>query len=231
MAGASPASNSTAIILVTNFLTPWSSNSIVVRSEFDSVTNPTPYCACFTHCDCRKTCIVCPPYETRKALSTVASTWDVVSSTDLPKQKAITFLGVHLLNILDVRNALERQGDSAANQLSRVHTETYIACIHEPISITIIPQSGRFGGLTPPVVARHTRDFELLRVDNRRGHHGRASRTTNTGNRASRTTPELTDPQGEAVNPAPRAPMIIRSASLSSATRRISSRGLPCRST
>ena len=47
--GAAPDINSTTMRLVTNFLTPCSSKSIVVRSTLDSVTTPRPYWACFRY--------------------------------------------------------------------------------------------------------------------------------------------------------------------------------------
>src|SRR5215472_10568892 len=43
-AGTSPITSAVQIE-VTNFFTPWLSKSIVVRSVFDSVTTPIPYCS------------------------------------------------------------------------------------------------------------------------------------------------------------------------------------------
>ena len=54
-AGASPITSAVQIE-VTNFFTPWLSKSMVVRSVFDSVTTPIPYCSWRTVCPSSKTC-------------------------------------------------------------------------------------------------------------------------------------------------------------------------------
>src|ERR1017187_9451010 len=44
------------IRLVTNFLRPTLSKSMVVRSTSDSATIPKPYCSCLMHCPSERTC-------------------------------------------------------------------------------------------------------------------------------------------------------------------------------
>src|SRR5207245_319 len=59
--GGVPSAGSTTIRLVTNFLIPWRSKSIEVRSSSDSVMTPQPYWKCFTYWPSARAFIKPPP--------------------------------------------------------------------------------------------------------------------------------------------------------------------------